>query len=131
MAEATGGNEKAGEKNSVVAQVNEIACGDGAGASAHVSENHADADQQADLSPGAPELLGVRESKQSAGGHNARSDTKLSGDHGVNTTAENGLLDYGSHENTERHEHQNALTAAEKLFHGNAGFPADKITQPT
>ncbi len=63
MAEATGGNEKAGEKNRVVAKVNEITRGNRAGTGSDVSENDPDADEQADLPPGSAELLGVGEPK--------------------------------------------------------------------
>src|ERR1700730_11370008 len=130
VAQAAGGDVKAGEKDGVVAKVYEITCRHGAGAGADISENNTNADQQTDLSPGAPELLGVSESKKRACGDNARGDTKLACDHGVDAAAKNCFFDDRSHEDAQSHEHQDALPAAEKLFHGDAGFASDKVAQP-
>src|SRR5580704_15465085 len=83
MSQAAGGKIKSREQNAVVAQVNEIAGGHGAGARANVSQRDADDDQQANLSPGAAELLRVRQPKQRAGNQHARGDAEFSGDHRI------------------------------------------------
>src|ERR1700680_1373369 len=130
VAQAAGGNEEAGEEDGVLAKMHEITRGDGSGFGANVREDDTDADEQADLAPGAAELLRMRKSKKRARGDNACGDPKFASNDRVDAAAENRLFDQGSHENSQGHEHQNALAAAEKFFHGNAGFATDEISEP-
>lgn len=130
MAQAAGCNIKTSEEDGVVAQMNEIACGHGACAGADISENHAHADEQANLSPGAPELLRVSQSEERSCGNDARGDAKSARDDGVDAAAENRFLDDGRDKYAQRHQHQDALAAAEEFFHRDAGFTAYEISQP-
>jgi hypothetical protein len=55
--QAACGDVKAGEENRVIAKMHEITGGHRPSAGANVREDDADANQQADLSPGAAELM--------------------------------------------------------------------------
>src|ERR1700680_3075159 len=130
VAQAAGGDKEAGEEDGVIAKMHEITCGDGSGFGANISEDDADADQQADLSPSAAELLRVGKSKKRACGHDAGGDAKFASDDRVDAAPKNCLFDQGSHENAECHEHKDALAAAEQFFHRDAGFATDEISEP-
>src|SRR5205823_6072675 len=108
----------------------EVARGYRPGASAHVSKHNAHAHEQADLSPGTAELLGMGESKKRARGNNAGGNAEFACDHRVYAAAKNCFFDDGRHKDAEAHEHQNALPAAEELFHGDARFASHEISEP-
>ena len=58
-------------------------------------------------------------------------DAKLPSDHGIDAASEDRFFHDRSHENSQAHEHQHALAAAEKLFHGNSGVAPNKISEPS
>src|SRR5205807_9388160 len=105
----------------------EVARRDRPGAGTHVSENNANTDKQADLSPGAPELLCMGESKECAGGQNACSDAKFAGDHGIDTARKNGSSTTGATRIPRAISHQTPCPPRKSSSRGMPESPPPKI----
>src|SRR5579862_2556885 len=92
MTQTAGHIIKSAKEDRIVAQVDQVARQDRSCASTHVCEHDAHGDEDADVSPAAPELLGVGKAEEDAGRDHARHGAEAARDHGEDAAAKESLF---------------------------------------
>src|SRR5579872_3764722 len=103
VSQPAGRGIKTQEEKAVVTEMHEITGRYGAGPRAHPGQNNSDSDEQPDLPPTAPKLLGVHGSEQDASHDHACSNPEASRDNGVEKAAKHRLFHKWRHQNAEAH----------------------------
>src|SRR5579862_5520772 len=95
MTQTAGHIIKSAKEDRIVAQVDQVAREDRSRTSTHVREDDAHGNEDADVAPSAPELLGVGKAEEDAGRDHARHGAEAARDDGEDAAAKEGLFHEG------------------------------------